>query len=90
MGGHLLFDDADVTQQRNAHHLMRDFADEVDGYLSSHRIVDALATLDLAGGIEKAASNLLECYSRLVEIGVIPGKELPLVEAWVHDCHTLL
>ena len=89
MGANLVFDDADVFQERNPHNLMRDFLDEVSGYLNNDNIVDALGRLELSPGVDQVIANLVSCYNTLVSIGVVPDKELPLVAAWVEDCKRL-
>ncbi|MDQ3072019.1 MAG: STELLO glycosyltransferase family protein [Bacteroidota bacterium] len=74
-----------VWQERNAHNLMRDFADEVPGYLHNEGICKHLSGLTLEPGKEKLTANLLECYVALTDGGYIDKKEMPLVEAWVRD-----
>ncbi|MEP6955655.1 MAG: STELLO glycosyltransferase family protein, partial [Chthoniobacterales bacterium] len=44
-GWSVLFHEATVRQDRNAHDLMRDFQDEVSGYLHNRAIVEALSHL---------------------------------------------
>ena len=82
------FFSADVFQDRNEHDLLRDFEDEVPGYLSSGRIVAALQALDLPSGSAPSivGANLYRCYAALEEIGVLPSRELALVTAWLEDC----
>ena len=89
MGRELLFFAADVEQERNAHNLMRDFEDEIPGYLHNDRIVDLLAGLELAEGVDAAGQNLLACYKALVTAGFVPAEELALVEAWLEDVEKL-
>jgi hypothetical protein len=84
-GWHILFHEATVWQERNAHNLMRDFADEMPGYLNNSRIRDALQALDLTPGREHLAENLRRCYGALVSLGVVGAEELPLLEAWLRD-----
>jgi hypothetical protein len=89
LGHGLVFHPAEVDQERNQHNLLRDFEDEVPGYLHNHRIVAALEGLALRGGEPAVSGNLLKCYEALVRIGVIPEKELGLVQAWVADLAVL-
>ena len=35
--------------------------------------------------LEAAGANLLRCYEKLVQHGILPRKELPLVKAWLGD-----
>ena len=72
-------------QDRNQHNLLRDFADEVPGYLQANRIIECLAALKLRRGKNAMGENLLACYQALVNIGIFPEKELGLVTAWLAD-----
>ncbi len=85
-GWHLSFHQATVRQERNAHDLLVDFNDEIPGYLNNTRIVKALAGLPLADGPAAIGGNLLLCYRKLAELGVLGEQEIPLVEAWLADC----
>ncbi len=84
-GEHLAYHGPGVRQDRNAHDLVRDFRDEVPGYLANAQIVDLLAGLDLVKGQGTAGVNLRRCYEALVAAGHVPADELPLVEAWLAD-----
>ncbi len=81
----LLFEEASVWQERNAHNLLRDFEDEIPGYLYNAKIADTLAALDLKKGKSHLSENLLVCYRALIEIKVIGEEEIPLLEAWLMD-----
>jgi hypothetical protein len=87
----LLFFAADVEQARNVHNLLRDFEDEVPGYLNNQRIADLLAGLELAEGPDPSTvgANLLACYEAMVGAGLLPKAELPLVNAWLQDLYGL-
>lgn len=84
-GWHLLFDAPTVWQERNEHNLMRDFKDEVPGYLHNRAIGEALGKLSLRGGGEHLAENLRRCYEALVAGSFIDDAEMPLLEAWLND-----
>jgi hypothetical protein len=84
-GWGVLFHEPTVWQERNEHNLMRDFRDEVPGYLNNAAICDALAALRLAPGVERMGENLLVCYERLVEMSLVGREELPLLAAWLED-----
>ena len=90
MGGKLVFNDADVFQERNPHNLIRDFADEVDGYLHNHRITEALGSASLSKMPSGTCDNLIKCYETLVGIGIIQKEEMQLVHAWVDDCQSAI
>ncbi len=83
MGHGLVFHASEAIQERNVHNLLRDFEDEIPGYLHNRKIASALEKASLASGASAVASNLRLCYEALVSIGVIPEKELALVDAWV-------
>lgn len=84
-GWSVLFHEPTVWQERNAHNLMRDFRDEVPGYLHNASICEALAALKLARGVERLGENLLACYERLVEMSLVGREELPLLQSWLED-----
>ena len=81
----ILFHEPTVSQERNEHDLMRDFRDEVPGYLNNKSICEALGQLRLEPGAERIGENLRACYEKLVSMNVIDRRELPLVEAWLGD-----
>jgi hypothetical protein len=84
-GWGVLFHEPTVWQERNEHNLMRDFRDEVPGYLHNAAICEALAGLKLAPGVERLGENLLVCYEKLVEMSLVGPEELPLLAAWLED-----
>ncbi|MFQ5958143.1 MAG: STELLO glycosyltransferase family protein [Alphaproteobacteria bacterium] len=88
-GWGVLFDGPTVEQRRNEHDLMRDFEDEIPGYLYNRRIARTLDALDLAPGRANIADNLRRCYRALVKETVIDAQELPLAEAWLGDLERL-
>jgi hypothetical protein len=81
----ILFQEATTTQERNEHDLMRDFADEVPGYLNNDRLFDALNSLAITPGADNIAENLAKSYKTLVEMDLLNPKELALVNAWNND-----
>jgi hypothetical protein len=81
----VVFHGPEVNQERNLHNLMRDFTDEVPGYLQNARIAGILESLSLKTGPSKVEENLLTCYEALVKTGIFPETELPLVKAWLTD-----
>jgi len=88
-GWAILFHEPTVTQQRNVHNLLRDFNDEIPGYLHNSEIREALETLPLKTGIEKISSNLKMCYEKLVGMSLIGTEELKLLDAWLEDIEKL-
>ncbi|QIF04480.1 STELLO glycosyltransferase family protein [Roseimicrobium sp. ORNL1] len=90
LGYGMVFHGAEVTQLRNEHNLLRDFSDEVSGYLQNDRIVALLNNCKLSPGPDHVADNLRLCYQALINASVIPGSELPLVDAWIEDLKAIL
>ena len=84
-GWSVLFHEATVWQERNDHNLMRDFQDEVPGYLHNRAIGATLDALPLEPGVHNLGENLRRCYTALVGMGVVGEAELPLLEAWLGD-----
>lgn len=81
----VLFHEPTVWQERNEHNLLRDFRDEVPGYLHNKSICEALASLSLKTGVEYLGENLQVCYEKLVGMELIDPKEMELVAAWLED-----
>lgn len=85
LGHGLVFHGAEMFQDRNPHNLMRDFEQEIPGYLNNERIRSVLESLNLLPGETEVASNLHCCYEALIQEGFIPENEMKLVEAWLFD-----
>ena len=88
-GWHIVFHGATVCQERNEHNILKDFSDEVFGYLNNGRIADELQKLDLKAGIDAIGDNLLTCYAMMVGHGYIGREEMKLVGAWINDCRAI-
>jgi hypothetical protein len=84
-GWHILYTSPTVYQLRNEHDLLKDFEDEVPGYLHNNNIKKILDNLTLNKQPEAIGKNLIACYQALVQAGIMPKKEMPLVKAWVND-----
>jgi hypothetical protein len=82
-GRQLAFRSATARHARNDHSLLRDFTDEVPGYLHNARILDLLRSLDLSSHPAAAAANLRRCYLALVDEKLVCSAELELVDAWL-------
>jgi hypothetical protein len=89
LGWHVLFHQATVEQERNEHDLMKDFADEVPGYLNNRQILTTLIDLELKSSPDSIPENLLICYEALIKLGVIGSEELSLLEAWLADLQSI-
>ncbi len=81
-GWNILFHSADVWQERNAHSLLKDFVDEVPGYLNNFRMCKMLEELDLKTGVKNLGENLLRCYKMMIENEWVGKEEMELVDAW--------
>ncbi|UCC23280.1 MAG: DUF288 domain-containing protein [Planctomycetota bacterium] len=84
-GWGVLYHEPSMRQERNVHNLMRDFEDEMPGYLNNSKICRELEGLKLEPGAEKIGGNLRVCYEKLVEMGVVDARELDLLGAW-NEC----
>jgi hypothetical protein len=89
-GWRVSFHASSVYQQRNEHNLMRDFEDEVPGYLNNDRIRQVLSDLDLSSGVNNHGENLRRCYGALVGLGVIGKAELPLLNSWIAEAESAM
>lgn len=89
-GWAILFHGPTMIQQRNIHNLMRDFNDEIPGYLHNSEIREALESLPLQAGAEKIGDNLKVCYEKLVSMSLTGQEELALLDAWLDDIRGLL
>lgn len=81
----VLFHKATVYQLRNEHNLLRDFEDEVSGYLNNSKIINTLQHLKLKNGEVNIAANLIKCYESLIKMGLVKEAELNLLHAWCAD-----
>lgn len=84
-GWPILFHSSNVWQDRNEHDLLKDFIDEIPGYVNNKKICSLLEDLDLNDGIENIADNFLKCYSMMVENSFVGKEEMSLAEAWITD-----
>lgn len=81
----ILFHEPTVWQERNEHNLLRDFRDEVPGYLNNGALCEALDKLPLQSGLDNLNDNLRLCYEELVRMNLVGKQELDLLEAWFAD-----
>jgi hypothetical protein len=84
-GWPVLFHKPNVIQERNPHDLIKDFSDEISGYLNTKIIRTALDKLTLKGGEKNITDDLLKCYQTFIQLRLIDKKEIPLLNAWVKD-----
>ena len=82
-GWRLGFTRATVVQERNPHDYLKDFQSEIPVYLHAVAVIDAVkSAIDPAATIP---DNLHRAYRELVRVGIVPDKEMPLLEAWLKD-----
>ncbi|CAN7612448.1 STELLO glycosyltransferase family protein [Pararhizobium sp. LjRoot235] len=89
-GWSLSFHSPSVYQDRNEHDLLRDFAEEVPGYLNNNVIANKLLDLALIPGAGNLLENLAKCYDMLIGQGLVGKEEKSLLLAWSHDIEHLL
>ena len=89
-GWKIAFRSPTVYQERNRHDLLKDFHDEVPGYLHNSALASALQSLELSGKQEDVFENLRACYRRLVGMGLVGDGEPELLEKWIRDLEDLL
>lgn len=86
----LMFHRATVWQERNEHNLLKDFEQEIPGYVNNHKIVQMLEKLSLKRGASQIGNNLLLCYEELIRNKIISdARELELLSAWLDDIKTI-
>jgi hypothetical protein len=88
-GWSVLFGPATMRQERNVHNLMRDFEDEIPGYLNNTAICQTLEKLPLQSGTERISDNLRICYEKLIDMSLVKAEELKLLDAWLRDIEQL-
>ncbi len=85
----VMFHEPTMRQERNEHDLMKDFEDEVIGYLQNKRICESLSSLKLRAGTSYVAENMITCYEKLVSMGLLAQGELDLLAYWLSDMGVL-
>ena len=88
-GWNVLFHGSTVFQERNAHDLMWDFAEEVPGYLHNDRIRKTLEDLALDSGVGALSGNLHRAYRALIDLNVVGPEEGALLDAWRADLEAI-
>lgn len=87
-GEAVIFHQATMCQERNDHDLLRDFADEVPGYLWNDRIRRVLEACRLDK--DDLLSSLSVCYEAMVKEELLPKSELPIVASWRAELEKIL
>ena len=81
-----MFDKATVYQDRNDHSLLKDFQDEIPGYLNNSKIMEELINLNLSSSKDSIFDNMRKCYAKLAELNLIGSEEMSLLALWRKDC----
>ena len=76
---------SEVYQIRNEHNLLKDFEDEIEGYLKNGLIVKTLESLELMQGTENMCDNMIKCYQALIENKYINPTELFTLKEWLNE-----
>lgn len=84
-GWSVLYTSPTVRQKRNEHNLLRDFSDEIPGYLHNREICEQLKELPLEPGVDKITDNLRVCYEQFVKMSLVEPEELDLLDTWLRD-----
>jgi hypothetical protein len=85
LGYGVVFHAPEAYQLRNTHNLLRDFKDEVSGYLQNDQIARLLDACKLSPSPDAVGDNLRRCYESLITAKIIPPDEFALVNAWLTD-----
>lgn len=89
-GWSVLYHSPTVYQERNEHNILKDFEDEIPGYLNNNKIIQTLCNLDLKQGEENIFDNLITVYKIMIKNKWITDeKELYLLQDWISDLQTL-
>jgi hypothetical protein len=64
---------------------MKDFNDEISGYLNNLNIMNNLLDLELKKGQENIMINMITCYKKLIKLGFFDKKEMNLLKCFLHD-----
>ncbi|MGD1808726.1 STELLO glycosyltransferase family protein [Dapis sp. BLCC M126] len=89
-GWRILFHSPTVYQERNKHNLMRDFEDEVSGYLNNSQIAKSLSELKLLSGEQQIPDNLRKCYDTLIQLNLVKQEEAKLLDTWLKDLRKVI
>ena len=79
------FHSSTVYQERNEHNILKDFEQEIPGYLNNANIMDSLLETELCSDEEGIFENLMRSYKTLIKNGWIGNEELFLLENWIED-----
>jgi hypothetical protein len=81
----IVFTAAEVFQIRNQHSLLRDFKEEIEGYVGNEEIRSVLDGLNLIGGPESFEADMITIYKKLVATKFLEPEELISLSDWFKD-----
>ena len=84
-GWFVLFHRATVYQERNAHDLMKDFAEEIPGYLQTENIQKVLSKIKIKKGLKNIPDAMRVSYEYLIKAGIFATQEMGILESWLKD-----
>lgn len=85
-GGRMVFKSATVKQIRNEHDLVKDFAQEIDGYLGNKKIIAALeSAAKNIGADEPMAQIARKLWASLHAINIINDDEMLILDCWFNS-----
>ncbi|MEO8891883.1 MAG: DUF288 domain-containing protein, partial [Coleofasciculaceae cyanobacterium] len=79
----IIFRQASFFQERNPHNLLKDFEDEVSGYLLNEKIRQTLESVKTDG--KDLISSLIICYEAMIKNDLMPEAEMPILRAWCSE-----
>lgn len=85
----IVFLGAEVFQERNPHNLIKDFEDEIEGYLGNESLRIVLENTPIIGGAKNFLQDLFTVYSGLVEAGYLNVTEMDSLRAWIEDLRSV-
>ena len=85
----IAFMEPSTYQKRNKHVLLKDFKEEIPGYLENKNIVRELSKLNLSKKNKSLYEKLFICYEKLVEINITKKDELILLSLWIKDLENM-
>jgi len=84
----IVFLGAEVFQERNPHNLIKDFEDEIEGYLGNEGFRITLENTQIIGGAANFIPDLVTVYTALVEAGYLSELEIDSLQAWIKDLYS--
>jgi hypothetical protein len=81
----IVFLGAEVFQERNPHNLIKDFEDEIEGYLGNEGLRIVLENTPIIGGFKNFIPDLITIYLALVDAGYLKPSEIDSLRAWIQD-----